>query len=91
MLFKPDFRPDINGPFAFSTLTNYLSGFSRARSLKTGRSHVGFNSVSVLCGIPILSTPSSGGRERFYDDYYTRLAAPQPYCNSERSNGAGSS
>jgi len=41
----------------------------------------GANFASVeyfLCGLPLVTTPSIGGREAFYDDRYVRVVEPDP-------------
>lgn len=32
----------------------------------------------LLCGLPVVSTPSKGGRDVFYDDRYCRVVEPKP-------------
>ena len=32
----------------------------------------------LLCGLPVVSTPSQGGRDAFYDEYNSLICAPDP-------------
>ncbi len=41
------------------------------------------SSEYLLCGKPVVSTPSQGGRDVFYDDYNSLIVAPDPAAVAE--------
>jgi glycosyltransferase involved in cell wall biosynthesis len=65
----------------FLTLDEVCQKYNEARVglCLSAREGAMFSSVEyMLCGLPVVSTPSVGGRDVFFDDRYVRIVEPDP-------------
>ena len=75
------------GTFTHDPPTKYLNSWEVARNLNACRVGVCLSAVEgamfaaveyLLCGLPIVSTPSLGGRDVWFDPKFTRIVEPEP-------------
>ncbi len=75
------FANEIDGDFHKLSFVEVNQALNQARvglCLSEVEGAMGASAEYLLAGLPVVTTPSEGGRDMFFDDRFVRVAAPDP-------------